>query len=290
MTMAPDRIEPGLESGKFRAGSLIRMASWGIGASAALFLAVLAGLSESAGPRLSPQPQPPQPSLEVRRLLEQVRLLAADRDRLIHRVSALERSLEEVTGSVRRQEAALQKAGQEMQAMQEMQAQQTQPWAPLPAAQTVISPWADPPAAEPETTAAIVPALPVPPPRPEAEALQPPSEAETSAVKPAPQRHAARTEQAHSRPTYGVDLGGATSIERLRMLWQTLRTNEAKLLHGLRPITHVREVRRGGRTDIRLIAGPLANADDAAKLCAELLGAGRYCEPAVFHGQRLSLR
>jgi hypothetical protein len=74
------------------------------------------------------------------------------------------------------------------------------------------------------------------------------------------------------------------------MLWQTLRSNEAKLLQGLRPITHVRELRRGGRTDMRLIAGPLANADDAAKLCAELLSAGRYCEPAVFHGQRLSLR
>ena len=93
MAMAPGRIESGLESGEFRAGSLIRMASWGIGAAAALFLAVLAGLSESAGPRLShalatvtgkperiaarpspsppplpvarPQPQPPQPNLEV---------------------------------------------------------------------------------------------------------------------------------------------------------------------------------------------------------------------------------
>jgi hypothetical protein len=293
MAIAPDRIEPGPGEHEFRAGSLIRMASWGIGASAALFLAVLAGLSESAAPRLShalatvtgkperiaatprpappplpvarPQPQPSQPSLEVRRLHEQVRLLAADRDRLIHRVSALERSLEEVTGSIQRQETALQKAAQQAQ-----QAQQAQPWPPLPAAQPAMSVWADPPGAEPDTTAAIVPTLPVPPPQPEPEA--------------------ARSEQAPARPAYGVDLGGGTSIERLRMLWQTLRTNEAKLLHGLRPITHVREVRRGGRTDIRLIAGPLANADDAAKLCAELLGAGRYCEPAVFHGQRLSLR
>ena len=45
MAIAPDRIEPGPGEHEFRAGSLIRMASWGIGASAALFLAVLAGLS-----------------------------------------------------------------------------------------------------------------------------------------------------------------------------------------------------------------------------------------------------
>jgi hypothetical protein len=335
MAKTPDRIEAGLDDHEFGAGSLIRMASWGIGAAAALFLAVLAGLSDHARPRVaqavaaltgkaeravakpvqSPAPapavvavpqrqSPPQPNLEVRRLHEQVRLLAADRDRLVHRVGLIERSLEDVTGSIRRQEAA---AAQRKQlevsqpaptptaaAAPPAQAAHvlTAPWAPLPMAQPAASPWADPPPTEPaaETTAAIPPALPVPPPRPEPEASEPAPEPE-AAAKPGPQRPTARTEQTPAaRPAYGIDLGGATSVDRLRLLWQTLRTNEAKLLQGLRPITHVRELRRGGRPDMRLIAGPLASADDAAKLCAEILNAGRYCEPAVFHGQRLSLR
>jgi hypothetical protein len=113
-----------------------------------------------------------------------------------------------------------------------------------------------------------------------------------TASKPAPGRQAApaaKPEPVMSR-AYGVDLGGAVSVDRLRMLWHTLRANEPRLLQGLQPITHVRETRRGGRPDVRLIAGPLPNADDAAKLCAAILNVGRYCEPAVFRGHRLSLR
>jgi hypothetical protein len=63
--------------------------------------------------------------------------------------------------------------------------------------------------------------------------------------------------------------------------------NESGLLQGLRPLTYVREIRRGGRPDVRLVAGPLASADQAARLCAAILNAGRFCEPAMFHGHRL---
>ena len=335
MAKTPDRIVTGLDDHEFGAGSLIRMASWGIGASAALFLAVLATFSESARPRVAVAlatltgkadpavakpvqpappaqvvvsvPQPPaQPHPEVRRLHEQVRLLAADRDRLVQRVSVLERNLEDVTGSIRRQEAAVrQKAEQDSQPASPVTAAAattqpplvpTAPWPPLPVQLPASSPWADTaPAAEPapETTASVAPSLPVPSPRPDADPADETSESEAPAAKPAAQQRqavAAKPEPAANRPAYGIDLGGATSIDRLRLLWQTVRTHEAKLLQGLRPIAHVREVRRGGRPDIRLIAGPLPTPDDAAKLCAEILHAGRYCEPAVFHGQRLSLR
>jgi hypothetical protein len=74
------------------------------------------------------------------------------------------------------------------------------------------------------------------------------------------------------------------------MLWQTLRTSEPRLMYGLHPVTHINEARRGGRPDVRLIAGPLASADDAARLCAAILNAGRYCEPAMYRGQRMTLR
>jgi hypothetical protein len=42
--------------------------------------------------------------------------------------------------------------------------------------------------------------------------------------------------------------------------------------------------------DLRLIAGPLANAGDAARACASLQAKGVNCQTAVFDGQRLALR
>ena len=44
---------------------------------------------------------------ETRRLSETVQALTADRDRLLARVASLERSLEDVTSSIKRQAAAV---------------------------------------------------------------------------------------------------------------------------------------------------------------------------------------
>jgi len=328
MAMAPDSAGTDHIARDFDTASLVRTASWGVGAAAALFLAVLAGISESGSPRVAvalatltgkPEPvaakpapastpvvaaQPPQPTPETRRLVEQVRLLAADRDRLVQRVNVLERSIEDVTGSIRRQEEAI-KAAQPVEEPAPVAtapvATAAAPWPALPMQPPAHSPWTTPapPAPEPEpppeTTAALPappepPATPLPPPRPPAADRAGHGVERPAAAPEAPARQAnlaPRPEQPPSRPSYGVDLGGAVSIDRLRMLWQSLRTNEPRLLTGLRPITHVRETRRGGRPDMRLIAGPLPSADDAAKLCAAILSAGRYCEPALFHGQRL---
>jgi hypothetical protein len=110
--------------------------------------------------------------------------------------------------------------------------------------------------------------------------------------RPAAVAAVARTEPpAPARPSaYGVDLGGAISVDRLRLLWNSLRANEPRLLRGLRPVAQMREARGGGRPDVRLIAGPLASAEDAARLCAAILNEGRFCEPAAFSGHRLSGR
>jgi hypothetical protein len=41
--------------------------------------------------------------------------------------------------------------------------------------------------------------------------------------------------------------------------------------------------------DLRLILGPIAGAEAAARLCTSLSGAHHYCQPVAFEGQRLSL-
>jgi hypothetical protein len=74
------------------------------------------------------------------------------------------------------------------------------------------------------------------------------------------------------------------------MLWGTAKTRHGTLLEGLRPIITVRENARPGKVELRLVAGPLANAATAARLCAVITTAGAVCQPAVFDGQRLALR
>jgi hypothetical protein len=52
----------------------------------------------------------------------------------------------------------------------------------------------------------------------------------------------------------------------------------------------VREGKRPGEIELRLVAGPLGNAGAAARLCAALAAAGKACQPAVYDGQRLALQ
>ena len=103
----------------------------------------------------------------------------------------------------------------------------------------------------------------------------------TPAPLPAP--HAAKTE-------FGVDLGNATSVEALRTAWTAAFRRHAALLHGLRAVAQTRERGRAGAVELRLIAGPLASAAAAARLCAAMTAAGAVCAPATFEGQRLAVR
>jgi hypothetical protein len=58
----------------------------------------------------------------------------------------------------------------------------------------------------------------------------------------------------------------------------------------LRPLVNVRDGAKPGTAEFRLIAGPLANAGAAARICATLQAKGATCHTAVFDGQRLALR
>jgi len=93
-----------------------------------------------------------------------------------------------------------------------------------------------------------------------------------------------------TRTEFGIDLGGDSSIEGLRTLWTNLKTSHAKTLDGLRPVAAIREGKKPGSIELRLVAGPLANAAAAAQLCASLASANQPCQPSVFDGQRLALR
>lgn len=91
------------------------------------------------------------------------------------------------------------------------------------------------------------------------------------------------------RTEFGVDLAGDTTIEALRARWQQLRNQHGPVLEGLRPVVAVQEGRPGA-VELRLVVGPLSNANAAARLCATLSVAGVNCKAAVFDGQRLAVR
>ena len=101
---------------KFGLRDLWRVALWGLSAGGALFIALYAGTTEMGRDRLRTafveiheilipsgvKPIQPLDAREGRRLAETVRVLAADRERLIARIDTLEHSVEDITGSTAR--------------------------------------------------------------------------------------------------------------------------------------------------------------------------------------------
>jgi hypothetical protein len=90
------------------------------------------------------------------------------------------------------------------------------------------------------------------------------------------------------RTDFGVDVGGAVNFDGLRALWGSTKSNNAALLEGLYPLVVVRENSRTKGAELRLIVGPLGNVEAAARLCAALSAARRYCQPVGFEGQHLA--
>jgi hypothetical protein len=304
--------------------ALIRLGLWGTCAVFALAGAVIAAHSDWSRPRTghtqvsATVPADPTRMLtttqllarvneidtENRRLSDSVRLLSVDGDRLTARVAVLEHNLDGLTGSITRPSSAT---------------------APRPAAGDTASMPLPPPIANTPSVAsaaqAPVPSAPAPS-RPPAStpsvplqtaAAPPPSLAPIGGQTSRSSRLAmiesyarARAEPIQAgRPLatgdapadsvvtatdFGVDLGSAPSVNGLRTLWITLKTKHAQLLNGLWPIMSIRDRAKVGPVELRLVAGPLADARLAAQLCASFAGLGVACEPAVFDGQRLALR
>jgi hypothetical protein len=259
---------------------------------------------------------------ETRRLASAIDTLNSDRDRLYSRVTVLEQGLDSVTGAIARQNSAPASAAA---APTPSPTAETQPApqnpVPAPVATAAAAIAEKPRAAAPEpapvaaasqgisNAPAATPATPlmasksimappdaaagkliepdpVTPPKPEVVASAPPAdnpEADAS--------QAAAPQQAVQRTEFGVDVGGANSLNGLRAVWRgLLKSKSTASLTTLRPIIVVKENNTGLGMQLRLVAGPLGDAAAAAKICAALIESQRTCETAVFEGQRLAMK
>jgi hypothetical protein len=234
---------------------------------------------------------------EIGRLNDALRALSAERDRLEERLSKLEQSLGDITASINS------RASEPVSAA-------------APAPPRIIEHVQPDPRAFPRVAAA--PTQPVPPPEisrhgvPSAGAIEAPGGevflryvtakplvAPPSATQEPMQIHAtpvtrdvpaAPADSSATRTEFGIDLGGEPNINAIRARWINLQGGHGGIIGNLRPVVSVREGARAGSIELRLIAGPVANAGEAARLCASLQTKGVNCNTAVYDGQRLALR
>jgi hypothetical protein len=143
------------------------------------------------------------------------------------------------------------------------------------------------PLAMPGLAAGAAAATPAAPEKPQAEAAPPITE-----PVPLPPVRVAAVAAAESAPPhpvkydYGIDLGGASSIDILRTRWAGVKANYGPQLTGLSPVA-VRD-RRTGSNDYRLVIGPLPNAAAAKQLCARLQMAPASCRIARYDAEAAS--
>jgi hypothetical protein len=244
---------------------LLRLGSWGGAAIGALLIAVMAIRSDNGSRRVAATLKQPAAGTqlaarqeiepETKRLIESVRTLSSDRDRLLARVTVLERNLEDVTGSVGRIGSTQNAAAQS---------------SPLPPLQLPSGPSVISSISAPQTISAF------------------PSNRIASAHSAARGR-APAPDSVGTVTVFGVDIGGGPTIESLRDLWISAKGTHGNIFDGLRPVISVRDGKPGA-SELRLVVGPLSNAAAAAKICASLAASGWTCRQAEFDGQRLALR
>jgi hypothetical protein len=269
-----DALHDGSRATKAR--KVWRLGAWTGIAVLSVAAALMAAYTETGTHRLASGDASAAPSLaaeqETQRLADAVRALTADRDRLALRVSALERNLDDVTGSIQSRPGAERSGGPNPGA------------SPLPPSLAPVAPTESARAPSAPARAATQP-IALPPANPAPVAAAP---ARAPALPTATADSAAAASTA-TRTEFGIDLGTAATVEGLRNLWIAIKGTQAPLLEGLRPVAAVRDGAKPGALELRLVAGPLANAGVAARLCAALADAGLTCAPAVFDGQRLAL-
>jgi hypothetical protein len=229
---------------------------------------------------------------ETKRLAETVRKLTADRDRLATRVATLEQNLTDLTGSIARGQAPAQAAAASSATRPDDKADAFPPPAPPDVAS---------PGNSGDSRSVAAPAEPAAPAAgaPRSTRMATIQSYVTSSTPPASGGSETRvaTAPAEAPPPadtpangYAIDLGTATNVNLLRKHWDTVKSAHAATLEGLRPLVSVRQSSRPGFTEFHLVAGPVADADAAARLCQALSTARVPCRPSTFEGQRLDLR
>lgn len=257
---------------------------------------------------------------EARRAIETVQAISSDRERMQARIITLENEIGELTGAVRRTTMA------SSEGTPPTEAKATPPetknsfsslstssatslirprnpvpgWAASPVQpQTVTAPEtkaavSEPKAAErtteppPSQTAAAN----VPLPR-SAPVLLTPSADAAKATTPTPADETTGSIASAETPAkveFGVDLGPALTMGRLRARWTKLATEHPDLVKGLRPLVSVRDAGAGKPVEVRLLVGPMANVNGATGFCQALASPQYLCRPAVFDGQRLTVQ
>ena len=258
------------------------LVGWSCGAAIALLAAALSVRSETGSQRLAEVLPPATPAVraalgskppagprdaetDMRWLSATVRSLWSDRDRLLARVTVLERTMEDVTGSIERESSRGNPA----------------PAAALPPAPASAAPApaaaAPKPSPGPSVTATIAAA---PPGRPG-------PLLDWSRLDDGQIAAFGLPDPAAAQGDFGIDLGGGANFGAMHGLWSSARSKHPNLLDGLRPLISIRESTKPGKLELRLVAGPVANAAAAARLCASLASNGWACRPAVFDGQKL---
>jgi hypothetical protein len=315
MTEQPYSATRSAEASQFGMQALWRVATWGGLATFALFAAVIAAYSNAGAQRQTASitagqgtkqprapiadfaPQPSESAEETRRLAEAVHNLAADHDQVLTRIAALERNLDGVTGSIKRDRIA----GPPQPPVQvPPQISPTPPQTPQqPAQQTPQNPaiTAAIPVVRPELPAVPVavavinpPQLPAPQQSGAGEGAQTAApDAGNRSVASNPVRATAPAEPLPAASGLGIDVGGATNYEGLRTLWHATKNSDPALLEDLYPVVTVRENGKTHGVDLRLVIGPIADVEAAARLCTTLAETHRYCQPVAFEGQRLTM-
>jgi hypothetical protein len=267
--------------------SLWRQAGWGLAAVVALFIAILSTRDDEALQKVSSlvvsfnflPASPPKHQFDAeaaaRQLAQALRGLADDRDRLAIRLAALERDMDDTTGSIKKQIEAVKTA------------------------KSAPPPWPDQVAPVPMTSADIAAMIKPAAPSPAAVAAnstprnQPAAAAEPSPQTPPPASAAnpsPATAFASAATPYGADIGTALTMKALHTRWTWLRTAHPALFEGLQPLVSLKQNPRSNRTELHLIVGPYGNAEAAEQFCDFVVPFRLTCEPAMFDGSRLTLQ
>jgi hypothetical protein len=202
------------------------------------------------------------------RVAEALQALAAEREQILARLTALERGLDDVTGTIKRDSSP-----------------------PRPSLQAAASPPAPLPGAGSQSDARLVPAAPTPAAASAAGETDPAAvstDGTRGVANPAPPP-AVAVEPVSAPANLGIDVGGAINFDGLRTLWSSTKHSVMTLPEELYPVVAVRENGKARSAELRLIVGPLTSAEAAARICATLAAVHRYCQPVAFEGQRLSL-
>ncbi|HET9716491.1 MAG TPA: hypothetical protein VFP60_09940 [Pseudolabrys sp.] len=223
-------------------------------------------------------PRVAQLEYDTRLLIEQVRALRSDRDRLQGRIALLESTIDDMTGAIKKQAAATSalaaKAPPQLApsaaTLPTAVASAAAVKAGVPTAQSIeptASVAAAPPATTPETTSEEAAKIPLPLAR----------AATASASEP--------SRSSQPRSEFALDLGGAPTLDGIRQRWIGMKANFGPLLSGMHPLA-ARD-RRPGNSGYRLLVGPLPNSPVASGLCAHFNAAHTACRAVRFEGEAL---